>query len=190
MEVGGAYAHIFYPLLEFLDLQSLVITDLDPVEKAGGSKCLAHEAKATSNACIKSWFDGKGCIPKDLITKTEEDKTKGRIRLAYQYPEDKDGPCGRTFEDAFMLANKEKFHVTGNTIEEFEKDAREKAEKNKKSEFALKYAISDRDWVTPAYIQDGLNWLAVPQASPPDLPGTTSKAGTEAKTVEQVDNND
>ena len=31
MEVGGAYAHKFFGLLNFLELQSLVITDLDPV---------------------------------------------------------------------------------------------------------------------------------------------------------------
>ena len=36
MEVGGAYAHKFFDLLNFLELQSLVITDLDSVEKNGG----------------------------------------------------------------------------------------------------------------------------------------------------------
>ena len=36
VEVGGAYAHIFYPLLDFLELKTLVITDIDstkPVQK-------------------------------------------------------------------------------------------------------------------------------------------------------------
>lgn len=34
VEVGGAYAHIFYPLLNFLELKTLVITDLDAVRSA------------------------------------------------------------------------------------------------------------------------------------------------------------
>ena len=31
MEVGGAYAHIFFALLDFLELRTLIITDLDSV---------------------------------------------------------------------------------------------------------------------------------------------------------------
>jgi putative ATP-dependent endonuclease of the OLD family len=31
MEVGGAYAHIFFSLLDFLKLRTLIITDLDSV---------------------------------------------------------------------------------------------------------------------------------------------------------------
>jgi len=183
MEVGGAYAHKFFGLLEFLELQSLVITDLDPVEKSGGKKCLVHEAKATSNACIKDWFDGEACIPNDLILKSEDDKTKGRVRIAYQSPEADGDPCGRTLEDAFMLANPEKFSVTGETKEEQERDAREKAEQHKKSEFALTHAIDQTDWVTPAYIREGLNWLATMQASPPDLPGTPADSDATEDSV-------
>ncbi len=183
MEVGGAYAHKFFGLLDFLEIQSLVITDLDPVEECGGKKCLVHEAKATSNACIKDWFDGEECIPNDLISKTEDEKTKGRVRIAYQRPEADGDPCGRTLEDAFMLANPEKFGVTGETKEEQERDAREKAEQHKKSEFALTHAIDQTDWVTPAYIQEGLNWLAAMQASPPDLPGTPADSDTTEDSV-------
>ena len=29
----------------------------------------------------------------------------------------------------------------------------------KKSEFALKYAIAEKDWVIPRYIEEGLAWL-------------------------------
>lgn len=58
MEVGGAYAHIFFELLGFLELRSLIITDIDSVEKAGGVACAVHDGAVTSNACLKTWFDG------------------------------------------------------------------------------------------------------------------------------------
>nr|WP_179342384.1 ATP-dependent endonuclease [Streptomyces sp. alain-838] len=35
MEVGGAHAHRFYPLLKVLGIPALIITDLDPVDKGG-----------------------------------------------------------------------------------------------------------------------------------------------------------
>lgn len=172
MEVGGAYAHKFFDLLEFLELQSLIITDLDPVEKGGGKKCLVHEAKTTSNACIKAWFSGDPCLPTDLIAKPDDERIKGRIRIAHQCPETTGGPCGRTFEDAFMLANAGKFGVVVASPEEQEQDARDKAEESKKSEFALTYAIDDIDWEPPTYIVAGLKWLAAAYVAPPDLPAT------------------
>ncbi len=176
MEVGGAYAHKFFDLLRFLELRSLVITDLDPVEVPGGKKCLVYEAKATSNACINSWFGGGPCVPNELIDKPEAERIKDSIRLAHQCRETTGGPCGRTFEDAFLIANAAKFAVTGGTAAALAEDARKKAEALKKSEFALKHAIDDVVWITPAYITDGLNWLALgpnPQAVrvAPEVPG-------------------
>ena len=64
--------------------------------------------KSTSNACIRLWFDDE----KDLSViknKTDLDKVKNKIRIAYQCPELEDIACGRSFEDAFMIANKEIF---------------------------------------------------------------------------------
>ena len=159
MEVGGAYAHKFFDLLNFLELQSLVITDLDSVEKTGGQKCQVHQAKATSNACINTWFGGKDYVLNDLIAKPIDERVKEHICLAYQCPEFDDGPCGRTFEDAFLLANTDKFGVAGNSQQDQEKDAYQKASNFKKSQFALKYSIDDTDWDTPTYIAEGLKWL-------------------------------
>lgn len=176
MEVGGAYAHKFFDLLNFLELQTLVITDLDPIENPAGKKCLVHEAKATSNACINSWFGGSPNVPNDLIAKPEADRIKGRIRLAYQYPEAENGPCGRTFEDAFLIANSEKFGLASDNAEALAAEARDMAEAFKKSEFALKHAIDDTDWTTPAYIIDGLKWLAGGISSPLENGGENNVA--------------
>lgn len=164
MEVGGAYAHKFFDLLEFLELPALVITDLDSVAEAGGKACDVHEAQASSNACLNSWFNpgGEGGAPTPLamIAKTEAEKTRGILRIAYQIPEDADGPCGRSFEASFMLANAEKFGIEGEDVTALEKSASSAAKKVKKSEFALKHAILDKEWQSPKYIVEGLTWLA------------------------------
>jgi len=165
MEVGGAYAHIFFELLDFLELRALVITDIDSVEKVGGSACPVHEGQATSNACLKSWFSGSDLTITGLLAKTETEKICGKRRIAYQRPETVKGPCGRTFEDAFMLANEAMFGVIGASSEEKELSARDLAGKEKKSKFALEYAIEKTDWISPGYLVDGVKWLAEAEIS-------------------------
>ena len=169
MEVGGAYAHLFFDLLDFLELRSLVITDLDSVTVAGGTACAVHKGTTSSNACLKAWFkDDDPFTLGALVAKVDADKTRGRNRIAYQCAEVVEGPCGRTFEDAFILANAAHFGLTGATREELELNAREKAGALKKSEFALKYAIAMTDWTAPKYMLDGIRWLAAGDAPPAD----------------------
>lgn len=168
MEVGGAYAHIFFELLNFLELRSLVITDIDSVKVAGGTSCVVHEGTTTSNACLKSWFDGADHSIAGLLAKKDEEKINGKMRIAFQRPEVPAGPCGRTFEDAFMLANEAMFDVTGATSNAKELSARNLADKEKKSAFALKYAIDVTNWASPGYIVDGVKWLAAADMSPVD----------------------
>lgn len=169
MEVGGAYAHIFFDLLEFLELRTLVITDLDAVTVPGGTACAVHAGTSTSNACIKSWFsDAKSDANKVTLDgirdKKDSAKVKGRVRIAFQCPEDDAGPCGRTFEDAFILTNKDKFALIAQTPNDLEIEARNKAATYKKSEFALHHAITDDDWIAPKYLIDGIRWLASDEA--------------------------
>lgn len=160
MEVGGAYAHIFFELLDFLELRCLIITDLDSVVTASGAACAVHQGTATSNACLKAWFEGSDCSLIGLLAKTDAEKVKNGKRIAFQRPEVESGPCGRTLEDAFILANPTLFAVVGGTSNEKELITRELAAKIKKSEFALKYAIYETGWATPSYILDGVKWLA------------------------------
>jgi putative ATP-dependent endonuclease of the OLD family len=160
MEVGGAYAHIFFELLDFLELQTLIVTDLDSVAVPGGTACQVHQGTATSNACLKAWFAGDEPSPATLLRKPDADKIMNLKRIAFQRPEIVGGPCGRTFEDAFMLANPAMFGIQGATAGEQEASAAALAEKVKKSEFALKHAINETAWTAPGYILDGLRWLA------------------------------
>ena len=170
MEVGGAYAHIFFDLLDFLELRTLIITDLDSVVAAGGSACPVHKGKATSNACLNTWFGDGDCSPAALLAKDDAAKVKGLRRIAFQRPEAEGGPCGRTFEDAFMLANPAMFGIEGATPNDQAQCAWDKLHQIKKSQFALKYAIDETGWSAPGYILDGLRWLAaggIPNADAP-----------------------
>lgn len=161
MEVGGAYAHLFLPLLNFLELHSLIITDLDAVDDVDGSACAVHQGATTSNACLKAWFvDDHPMTLAMLTSKIDVDMVKNLHRIAFQCPELDGGPCGRTFEDAFMLANATMFELNAAAPGELELAARKKAGTLKKSEFALKYAIAETSWITPRYLENGVRWLA------------------------------
>lgn len=168
IEVGGAYAHRFVDLLEFLELRTLIITDLDATLVAGGTACPVHQGTATSNGCIKSWFDDDPLTLALVAGKSDAEKRKGCSRIAYQCPEAAGGPCGRTFEDAFILANAAKFSLVGGDPAALEIAARAKAAEFKKSDFALTYAIEDRDWVAPRYLTEGIAWLATDDVPPAD----------------------
>ncbi len=171
MEVGGAYAHLFFNLLKFLELRTLIITDLDSVSKPGGTACAVHQGKASSNACLKEWFSDDESPTLEIITsKDDKAKVKDRIRIAFQRPEENGGPCGRTFEDAFILANSQMFKLLGNNSKDLELEVREKSDGLKKSEFALKYAIAETNWTPPNYILEGIRWLALDEIVRTDSP--------------------
>ena len=118
---------------------------------------------------MKSWFakDDPFTLA-GLLAKSDAEKVNTRHRIAYQCAETKGGPCGRTFEDAFILANPAMFGLTGKTPQELEMQARGKADELKKSEFALKHAIAETGWTAPTYLLGGVRWLACGDATVPD----------------------
>lgn len=164
IEVGGAYAHIFFNLLDFLHLRTLIITDLDTIDSTNNHrKCKVSQGTHSSNACINNWYapDGKEKPTRDqLLQVGPGDKVSNMRRLAFQIPHSAGDACGRSFEDAFMLANPDRFDITGDTSIEREEQAWEAAKDVDKTDFALKYAIQETVWTTPRYIEEGLRWLA------------------------------
>ena len=76
----------------------------------------------------------------------------------------------RSFEDAFILANKAKFGLTGESDDELEEKAFAMRPKNsEKTNFAILHGVDDTDWNVPVYITEGLKWLslnAIPTAAP------------------------
>jgi hypothetical protein len=179
IEIGGAYAHIFFDLLDFLDIRALVITDIDTVKANDNRKykaCEVHKGEKTSNQCIKSWFNDD-ITPPALLKMDVAKKTIAKRRIAYQLPEEPGGPCGRSFEDAFMLANPKLFSfVVGPSNPERETQAWNAAKDLKKSEFALEQALSDKAWQIPHYISEGLTWLADDDHSQPALSSVSGTA--------------
>jgi hypothetical protein len=187
MEVGGAYAHRFFNLLGFLNLRTLIITDFDTVDgNNNGRKCKVSEGTQSSNACINIWFTTNGAdnpTKDELLEKRAGDKVAGNRLLAFQIPHVDGDACGRSFEDAFMLANPSIFDITGTTWQEREDQAWKAAEKVNKTDFALEYAIEKTNWITPRYIEEGLRWLAGNASS------TASSGEAAAPTAEEAEGN-
>lgn len=123
VEVGGAYAHIFYDLLSFLNLKTLIITDIDSVKGNRNRACkcdLSEESETlrikTSNNVIKKWGIFKDIDPphiseiirfskdfRNLILKNEHGVEIRR--LTFQRPINDELSWGRTFEEQFIIEN-------------------------------------------------------------------------------------
>ena len=174
IEVGGAYAHRFKEFLEFLNIKTLVITDLDSIDSTNNNKaCKVSDGDKTSNAVLKNWLPKKTLLY-ELIELEDKHKfsVNSRIKVAYQIPENgsKKEDCGRSFEDAFILANCEELTTAsgeiidkrfkGKTKEEIYDNAyniSEKMSKNK-TDFAFDIMLMEQ-WNVPKYINEGLVWL-------------------------------
>jgi len=171
VEIGGAYAQHFYPFLDFLELKTLVITDLDSVKKGVGENGKTNypashvsDATHTSNSGLSKWYGSDDYLELSVIlAKAEESKFIGNRRLAFQIAESGASAVGRSFEDAFMLANRTLFGISSTSKHESENEVFEEAKKvgsKSKADFAIEYAIEKTTWNTPKYIEDGLVWLA------------------------------
>ncbi len=169
VEVGGAYAHHFYKFIDFLELKTLFITDLDSVIKTKGDKQTTYpssyvsKGSHSSNVGLSIWFGGKGYSDLDEIrSKDTNSKISGCRRLAFQVDEEEKKLCGRSFEDAFILANTNLFGFQELEGEDLEKAAYAHAKKigdESKANFAIEYSIEKRGWLVPKYICEGLEWL-------------------------------
>lgn len=166
-EVGGGHAHKFKPIIDFLGIPSLIITDLDSVND-NREKCPVAEGKGTSNTCLSKWIPAKETVD-ELNACDDAAKTQGCIRVAYQIPQD--GRCGRSFEEAFIYANvawlNENHNRLSTTNAAVKKavnaglvaQAWELSAKLGKVDFALDL-LGAPGWEMPLYIQQGLKWLA------------------------------
>lgn len=181
LEVGGAYAHLFIPLVDFVGLPTLIITDLDSIDPAQSrAACRADTPGAiTSNKTLSSVFGTESVS--NLLAIAVADRVKvenGNQRfVAFQTAVPVSGYAGkttmtpRTFEESFIYTNlpavrsKElnTFTPLGVTPD-YEADhttvyAKVKADGYKKVEFALNQMATEFKWLTPGYICDGLAWL-------------------------------
>ena len=179
VEVGGAYALKFRELLQFLGVPTLVITDIDSVDPSNNrQKCKTSETGAvTSNTTLKDWLPRRMSII-DLLEKDtlETQLESDNVRVCYQIPEDDGIAVGRSFEEAFIIANAEIFekqasktshaskfrpdkHRYYTTVEIREQSYDIAGKITSKSDFAFDILMLD-GWKTPKYIEEGLKWLA------------------------------
>ncbi|UVE67729.1 AAA family ATPase [Burkholderia pyrrocinia] len=177
LEVGGAYAHRFEGLLEFLRIPYLVVTDLDSVEPTGyPTTCRADVAGArTSNASLKK-LCGKGTVA-ELIAMSPADKihtSKDRCIAFEVGVQVSEGGTQlemipRTFEEAIAYENFELLRTEtlsiGKDIPSNLSEAytviyeRISSKEFKKTEFAMDLLATKSRWTVPAYIAEGLRWL-------------------------------
>lgn len=180
----GAYAQHFKYLIDFLGIKTLVITDLDTVDKDRRAVPVDSNVHSTSNTSLKDFFSGKSI--EDIMSFSDNDKIlssddngatwkssdNGILRIAYQTEENR--YTGRSFEDAFLSVNM-KF-VAKNKDQFNGLKCREEISESstnyygiaqdcieKKTSFALDILLNgdgdNESWKIPSYMHEGLVWL-------------------------------
>lgn len=183
----GANAKAFRHFIEFLQIPTLIITDIDTVyrkvdKKATYPACSVSDSNCcnTSNETIKYYYAAPkfvyGCSVHTAWLENVKNHSQKCIsdfvNVSYQCEEN--GYYPRSFEDAFInvnlatlkkyqdqllgLKNKDEIDTNGNIYDLTQKII------DKKSDFAsslLYVAYTDKsvEWTTPKYIWEGLEWL-------------------------------
>lgn len=171
IEVGGFHAEKFRSILKFLEIPTLIVTDIDSVG-SDRKACRVAEGSSSSNSTLTQWLPGMKEL-KHLLTCNDDDKVDGCIKVAYQVEEGVPGYCARSFEEAMIVANLEwirensvRLPTIARELQNISSDEhlRDMAyelirEDKKKVSFALDLMMVS-GWTTPRYIIEGLSWLA------------------------------
>ncbi|MBR0597479.1 ATP-dependent nuclease [Sinanaerobacter chloroacetimidivorans] len=182
----GANAKAFRHFLEFLQIPTVIITDIDTtkstVTKSGAIRYTACSVEDspdnTSNETIKYYLDAPDINDKNEF-KTWLQKlidhnlpcSNQYISVAYQQSENNYHP--RSFEDSFINVNldqikKECVNISGlKNIDEIESysDIYDLTQNiiDKKSDFASSILfmahVNNKGWIVPSYIWEGFEWL-------------------------------
>jgi predicted ATP-dependent endonuclease of OLD family len=174
LEIGGSHAHRLRPLIEYLGIPTLVITDLDAaVSPAGAAVCPARgKGQVTRNATLKQWLPKMNLLD-ELFDATNDEKTLKyddffSLRVAYQCPlqvklnneSASMEAFPNTFEDALTYNNLKVFRemdgagetkkmrdaiAKSETVEALGKSMFSILEKLKKAEFALDLLELDQE---------------------------------------------
>lgn len=186
LEIGGSHAHRLKPLIEDLGVLTLIVTDIDSIDKTGKSKIQPERKKEykSGNNTLKDWLPKESDLDKLLDMKSAQKTSKNSlIRVAYQYPfnihftkDNSEEVIPYTFEDALVFSNIELFKSLtkskglikkmSESLSEASVHKSAKAmfgalDSGKKAEMALEllYLKEPGELVTPYYISEGLEWL-------------------------------
>jgi predicted ATP-dependent endonuclease of OLD family len=120
LEIGGSHAHRLKPLIEELNIPTLIITDLDSIGADNLKKVRPEmgEKFRTGNDTLKKWIPRKELLD-ELMSLQDSDKmsSDGFIRVAFPFQLSVPSPDGTktedvipyTFEDALALNNIDSF---------------------------------------------------------------------------------
>lgn len=187
LEIGGAHAHRLKPLLDTLGLLTLIVTDLDSIQKTSTAKACPARGKGyrTGNTTLKEWVPKKESLDELLDLPDNQKQTgDGLVRVAYQCPITLEYKSGEgnveaipyTFEDSLALTNLALFRdcvepigllkklqaaLGKDTLADASSDMFGNLETGSKAEMALEllYLKEPKQVEPPAYISDGLRWL-------------------------------
>lgn len=160
VEIGGAYAHLFFDFVDYLEIPTLIITDIDFVKGSNNVCCKRIDAEKTSNETIKNWYrtlmniDSTEPIEIDKILSLTDDQRSTPYRhIEFQKKEHSFHP--RSLEDAIINCNRTLYGISASDEPDFTKLAM------KKTDFALQLLTDDSftHYCVPTYIKDGLVWL-------------------------------
>lgn len=129
LEIGGSHAHRLKSLIEHLGLLTLIITDLDALNKKGGTTAQPKlgTKQITNNPTLKHWMPKLENIDDLLIAesnrKIEIHDELFEVRIAYQVPLEIMRPGSKlaetaypyTFEDALVFENLDFFRTLEGT---------------------------------------------------------------------------
>lgn len=190
LEIGGSHAHRLRPLIEHLGLSTLIITDIDAKDGATNAAVVPKRGagQRARNETVKTWLPQEESLDVLLDMKSEgkifTDPSGYAVRVAYQTPismvfksKDAAEALANTFEDALVYENPElfaklaghgliaKFRDALTTSADFAQLAEKASDALKngtKAEFALDILFSEEvdQLKVPAYINEGLAWLA------------------------------
>ncbi len=170
----GAHSKVFDKILGFLEIKTLVITDIDsctPNENGKCKKCKVSEGTDTSNASIKHYLAGKSWDELKVIRDEDRIVPRGDANIYLAYQSEEEGYHARSFEDAYVSLNLEFIIKNKDTFSSIKNAAKLDVEPpdyftiaddciKKKTDFAidvLYYSADDfSDWRIPAYLQNGL----------------------------------
>ncbi|WP_273241724.1 ATP-dependent nuclease [Hyphomonas atlantica corrig.] len=177
LEIGGAYAHRFDELLTFLQIPSLIITDLDSVSPQGRHPaCRADEAGAlTSNASLKRLLGVSTVAELNALTDEQKSSYAKSRYISFQsgiavHDNGTDLEMWpRTLEEAIAYQNFGFLRggdlSIGIDIPDGLGDAYEEIWRHigsgsfKKTDFAMELLAKDVEWNVPEYIAEGLRKL-------------------------------
>lgn len=188
LEIGGSHAHRLKPLIDALKIPTLVVTDLDPKTTEGNTPTQRGAEQTTGNPTLVKWWkhssDVNVLLDAEATSKIKVIDDQYSVRFAYQIPvmtsltpDRSDEALPSTFEDALAFENVDffrklpgsgltrKFHDilgAGTEVASVAAELHKALKTGSKAELVLDVMVSaDFDRLKPpAYIDEGLAWLA------------------------------